>query len=307
MNIENLRGFLTVAETLNFREAAEKLYLSQPALSRQIAELEKELGAELLKRTTRSVSLTPAGRECLPFATAIIGRWDAMHRSARLTAAGPAPSLKLGIYGGRTTHYLAAPMERFKAECPQVQLAITTDTADSLRVSLQSGGLDLVCMMSPALFGLPNLDRLVLSEEFPSAMLPLSHPLAGKRRIAPAELAGEKLIMHSRKKSVYMYRELERIFTNAGVIPNIVATEDNDAMLVMRVLAGEALGILPTDWRIVGPELHRDTPAGTALVHLDCDNRPFARVAAWRRDNKNPVVELFLGMLRESLKKLYLD
>lgn len=301
MNLENLRGFLAVAETLNFRAAAERLFISQPALSRQIAELEKAMGVTLLNRTTRTVSLTPAGRESLPFASGIVARWDDMCRSARLAAAGAGASLKLGIYGNRTTHYIAPAIEQLKSECPQVQLSMVSDSADNLRRGVSSGGLDLVCMMAPVLSGIPNLNQLVLSEEFPSVMLPQNHPLADRELISPTELADERFIMHSRKKSIYMYNALIKVFTDVGVTPNVIGTEDNDALLVMRVVMGEAVGLYPSDWRIAVPTVHREIPAGTVLVHLDCDHRPFARVAAWKKDCKNPVVELFVSMIRNSL------
>lgn len=297
MNIENLRGFMTVAQTLNFRSAAEKLFISQPTLSRQIAELEKELGAPLLVRTTRSVSLTDAGQDCLEGARGIIATWDAMHRLARKERG----ILRLGVYANRTTYYIASAMERFRAEHPELQIGVITDTAQNLCDKLNSGEIDLLCMMGPAITGMPDTERIVLAEEHPSVMLPLNHSLAGRSKIHPTELAGEKFLMHTPQKSSAMYEKLLEIFTSQGVTPTVAGTSDNDALLVTRIISGEAVGLFPSDWGVKGPAGFKDEPAGTVLVHLDCDNAAFARVAAWKKGNENPARIAFVRILQEEL------
>ena len=297
MNIENLRGFITVAGTLNFRSAAEKLFLSQPALSRQIAELEKELGVSLLIRTTRSVCLTEAGKSCLESARSIIRAWDAMHSQVKMEKG----SLRLGVYASRTTYYIASAMERFRAEYPDVQMSVAGDTAQNLCDQLNSGEIDILCMMGPAITAMPDTEQLILSREYPSIMLPLTHPLAAREILSPKELKGEKFIMHSKRKSASMFEALTGIFTAAGVEPNVVDTEDNDAMIVMRVVSGEAIGLYPSDWRINMPASVREEPAGTVLIHLECDNAPFSRVAAWKTSNDNPARRAFTKILEEEL------
>lgn len=300
MNIENLRGFVTVAETLNFRSAAERLFLSQPGLSRQIAELEKELGMTLLERTTRSVRLTPAGEACLGSAESIVRIWDAMHGKA-LRADTSAASLRIGVYGARSAHYIAKTLERFRREYPAVDLQVKTAHHDALVEGLMSGNLDLACMIAPELTEVSQVERLVLSEEYPSVLLPLSHPLADQVSVPLEKLRGERLLAPSRQKSQYMYDSLCRIFTQAGVMPNIIGEEDNDATLVIRVLNGEALGLRPTDWRLSLEEPQWERPAGAIFVPLECDHTPFDRVAAWRKQNRNPALRQFLSILRKEL------
>lgn len=300
MNIENLRGFVTVAETLNFRSAAEQLFLSQPGLSRQIAELEKELGVPLLERTTRSVHLTPAGEACLGSAQSITRMWDAMHSKVLQTGTSAA-SLRIGIYGVRSTHYVANVLERFRREYPAIDLQIKTGHHEVLTEGLISGDIDLVCMIAPDLAEVSGVEKLVLAEEYPSVLLPLSHPLANQASVSPAKLKGERFLVPSRQKSRHVHDSLCRIFTQVGIVPNIVGEEDNDATLVIRVLNGEALGLRPTDWRLSLEETQWERPAGAIFIPLECDHTPFDRVAVWRKQNKNPALRQFLSILREEL------
>lgn len=300
MNIENLRGFVTVAETLNFRSAAEQLFLSQPGLSRQIAELEKELGVPLLERTTRSVHLTPAGEACLGSAEGIVRMWDTMH-SKVLQTGDSVVALRVGIYGARSTYYVAGVLERFRREYPAIDLQIKTGHHEALTEGLISGDIDLVCMIAPDLVEVPGVERLVLAEEYPSVLVPLGHPLANQPSVSLTKLKRERFLIPSRQKSRHVHDALCRIFAQAGIAPNIVGEEDNDATLVIRVLNGEALGLRPTDWRLSLEEPQWERPAGAIFVPLECDHTPFDRVTAWRKQNKSPALRQFLSILREEL------
>ncbi|MDO4548845.1 MAG: LysR family substrate-binding domain-containing protein, partial [Clostridia bacterium] len=194
---------------------------------------------------------------------------------------------------------LSEAIERFKRACPNVDLLVQSDHADRIQDALLHGELDMLCTLAPGLAHAEDIEKIVIYKEHPSALLPLNHPLAGHKTIAVEELRGERLLMHSRKKSTYMYDALCAIFTKAGFEPNVCATEDNDGVGVMRVMSGEAVGIYPTDWSVPSGASRREIPAGAVFVHLECDNTPFARVLAWRKDNRNPARQQFVRIIRE--------
>lgn len=296
MNIENLRAFATVAETLNFHKAAEKLYLSQSALSRQIAELEKELGTPLFSRTTRSVKLTAAGEACIDSARGIVRAWDDLHAQAIRSGVQEGGSLRIGVYGARSLYYIIPTVERLRREYPEMEISVVRDEAELMYQKLLYGENDFIASIAPRLADDPMVERLVLVEEYPSVLLPKTHPLAGRERIWPKELEKESFVMHSKKKSSSMYEKLMEIFSKEGVEINVAAVEDDDKRGMMKVLMGEGIGLYPSMW----PEV----PQGMAMIPLECDNRPFARVVAWKKGKLNSARKLFLTVLREELKKM---
>lgn len=239
LNIENLRAFATVAETLNFRKAAELLYLSQSALSRQITELEKEIGSPLFSRTTRSVSLTAAGEVCIENARGIVRAWDTMRDQVIRASVQEGGALQIGVYGARSLYYVIPSVERLRREYPELKISVVQDEAELMYQKLLYGENDFICALAPRLADDPTVERLVLMEEHPSVLLPQTHPLAHRERIAPGELAGERFITHSRKKSSSMYERLMDIFKQKGVEINVVAEEDHDGRGIMKVLMGE--------------------------------------------------------------------
>ena len=296
MNIENLRDFVTVAETLNFRKAAEILYLSQSALSRQILELEKELGTQLFSRTTRSVGLTAVGETCVEGAKEIIRGWDAMRAQAIRSDVRKAGRLRIGVYGARSLYYIIPAVERLRREYPEIEISVIRDEAELMYQKLLYGENDFISSIAPKLADDPTVEKLVLVEERPSVLLPQTHPLANRECVAPRELEKERFITHSKKKSSSMYDKLMEIFGKEGVAINVVAVEDNDKSGAMKILMGEGIGLYPSVW----PEV----PQGTVMIPLECDNRPFARVVAWKKGKLNGVRQLFLTVLREELKKM---
>src|SRR4051794_1557423 len=124
MELRHLRYFVAVAEELSFRRAAEKLNLAQPPLSAQIKSLEAELGVQLLERTTRTVSLTHAGRVFLEEARGVLALSHQAQRRAKEATQGLVGILRLGVIAPAANAWLANVLRRFRQQFPSVELAI---------------------------------------------------------------------------------------------------------------------------------------------------------------------------------------
>lgn len=184
MDFEALRCFITVAETLNFRRASEQLFLSQPALSRKIAELEKALGAALLERDTRNVRLTPAGRACLGHARRILQDCAAMQAQVADIRRGIMGELMIGYHGRGNVPYLSAAIGRCMAQYPQIRINAALLETERLRQDLLAEEIDGVMILAPCIWDLQEMEHICHREGAPSVLLPAGHPLAGWRLLS---------------------------------------------------------------------------------------------------------------------------
>lgn len=194
VHVRDLRYFLTVAEELHFTRAAERLYVSQPSLSKQVRALERQLGVELFRRDPRGVALTEAGAALLPYARRVLDTWSegaAAMEAARVAGRG---TLVVGMStspgrGG----LLPAIRSRFTAAHPDTVLRLRQVSWEDPTAGLADGDADVAFVWLP----LPDADRYawtVLAEEPRLVALPESHPLAGRAEVDFADLADEPFL-----------------------------------------------------------------------------------------------------------------
>jgi LysR family hydrogen peroxide-inducible transcriptional activator len=194
ITLRHLQCFAAVADTLHFRKAAERIHISQPALSAQIAQLEELLGALLLERSRRRVLLTPLGRDLAQRANAILRSVADLEELAQGAKTPLSGMLKLGVLRTLGPYLLPHFLPEMRQRYPDLRLYLREEPEDRLLSELAAGQLDLVLMASA-----PRDDRhltvLPLFREPLWAALPLGHRLAEKTRIVPTDLSGESLIL----------------------------------------------------------------------------------------------------------------
>src|SRR6185369_11705098 len=156
MELRHLRYFVAVAEELNFRRAAERLHLAQPALSSQIKDLEEELGVRLFDRTTRSVLLTPTGQLFLKEARGILGATVKAEQLVRKAEQGLVGTLRVGVISPATGPLLAKILRHFHQKYPGVQLSLSSLTSAEQLRRLRAGELDAGLLRPPV--NAPELD-----------------------------------------------------------------------------------------------------------------------------------------------------
>lgn len=296
MGIEtrHLRCFLAVADTLHFGQAAERLHLAQPAVSRTVRQLERELGARLLERTTRSVSLTPAGQEYAERARSLLAQLDLAGDAARDVAAGRSGVLRLGVTGSATYGFLP-DLARVAAEAiPGVHLHVETEllTPQQERALLDDQ-LDLGVLRSPV--GSPGVEHVLVRHERLIVALPESHRLvagAPGTVVDVADLADDDFVTYADRSGSVVLRTVLAACEDAGFVPRRPHQVTATATAVALVAAGQGVALLPESAAAL-------TLAGVAFRpttterHLDLS-------LAWPTGRRRPVVTRLLAALHEA-------
>lgn len=194
LTLRQLHSLVALSETLHFRRAAERVNLTQPALSNQIALLEEELGTLLVERTRRKVLMTPVGREIAERARAILRDVAELEDVARQSRRPLSGTLRFGVLRTLGPYLLPHILPAMRVLYPELKLYLREEPRTRLLADLSHGDLDVV-LLSSAPDDDPHLTVEPMFSEPLWAALPLGHPLTAKDRLAPEDLAGERLIM----------------------------------------------------------------------------------------------------------------
>lgn len=196
MELYTMRYVLAVAEHENFSLAAQACHVGQPALSQQVARLEKELGVALFSRNSRGVALTEAGREFVRRAGEIVQRADALQAEMSLYAGVRKGTLNLGIITSLQCIDFGGLLSAFCGSYPDVSVNIVQDGTHRLLELLVDRKIDAAFLNRP-MSGVPaGLEFVKLGEDVYSLAVPTLHPLAGRERVSLKELSGEHFIFH---------------------------------------------------------------------------------------------------------------
>src|SRR5271170_7785989 len=193
MELRHLRYFIAVAEEGSLTLAAQKrLHTAQPSLSRQIRDLEYEVGAQLLVRSARGVELTRSGRAFLDHARLALVQVEAAIEAARRAAQPAKPTLALGFLTGQEMDWLPEAMRILRDELPNIEVSVSSQYSPDLAQALLRGKLDLAFMRPEA--GMPDLNYQVIVKEPLVVVMPNDHRLVSKNAVAPQDIAGEIFI-----------------------------------------------------------------------------------------------------------------
>ena len=286
MELRQLRYFVAVAEELHFRRAAQRLHISQPPLSAQIAALERELGCCLLERSRRRVRLTPAGESLLRDARALLAELDGAVATARLIASGQRGRLRVTFVGSALFSLVPALVQRFRAARPAVELELRErSTVEQLR-AVASGAADVGLIRLPAELPAELRAEVVLREPTMLA-LPASHRLAARRRILPRNLAQEPFVLFPRAQAPGFHDLLVGSLAAAGAPPQVVQNAPEMATIIGLVAAGIGLSLVPASVARLGLEGVTYRPLAAA---------PSAELAALTRaDESSALVHAFVA------------
>ncbi|GAX58733.1 LysR family transcriptional regulator [Streptomyces olivochromogenes] len=282
MDLRRLRYFLVLAEELNFTRAAHRLHIAQPALSQQIRALEREIGAPLLERGSRSCRLTVVGEVVAREAGELLAHAAASQERIRAAVGGRQGQLRLALTRSARGGPVDALLAAFRTLHPDVDLVVRTGWTAHNITELLAGRLD-------AAFVRPPLDseglecRHITREELLVAV-PADHPLARERRVTRGRIAAEPVILWPRENAPGMHDLITRqLWPDGG--PRIVREEPDDEQLLLSVAAGTGIAPVPEGraraLRIPGVRLKRVTaPMPTvdlALAHQSASAAPVLR------------------------------
>jgi DNA-binding transcriptional LysR family regulator len=298
MELRQLRYFVAVAETEHFRRAAQALGVAQPALSRQVAALERELGVGLFERLPRGVRLSEPGRVLLDESKRMLGDASEIGERVRRVARGQVGRLRIAFSEAASGHAaLTDSIRGFRAAQPEVELSLVSMRSAAQVEALRQGAIDAGFQYRLALPD-DEFGRFELTMENVRLALPQSHRLARRRSLGFADLRDEPLICIARNINPHFYDSLMAAFLAARIAPRIVQ-EASSTIVLSLVSVGMGLGIVSSALRWHAPQDLIFRPVrGLSLAN------PFDLV--WRRDNRSPVLTRFVDQvitLRKSARK----
>ena len=289
MELRHLRYFVAVAETGSLTVAAERrLHTSQPSLSRQIRDLEDEVGAELFNRSARGVELTAAGKAFLDHARLALSQVDAAIEAARRASQPTKQVFALGFLTGQEMTWLPRAMQVLRDELPNIDVTVSSHYSPDLADALARGKLDLAFLRAEPGF---DLDYRVVSGEKLVVLMPSDHPLTERATVRPEDLVGEPFIMASNKARV-LHDVIERYLQQSGVNITPEHGVDNLAMAMSLVASTRGLALMPEyannllPWSVVSRPLEGDAPTIDLVI-------------GYSRSNASPVLKLFLSRADE--------
>ena len=289
MELRHLRYFVAVAETGSLTVAAERrLHTSQPSLSRQIRDLEDEVGAELFNRSARGVELTPAGKALLDHARLALSQVDAAIEAARRASQPTKQVFALGFLTGQEMTWLPRAMQVLRDELPNIDVTVSSHYSPDLADALARGKLDLAFLRAEPGF---DLDYRVVSGEKLVVLMPSDHPLTERATIRPEDLVGQPFIMASNKARV-LHDVIERYLQQSGIDITPEHGVDNLAMAMSLVASTRGLALMPEyaenllPWSVVSRPLEGDAPTIDLVI-------------GYSRSNTSSVLKMFLSRADE--------
>lgn len=293
MELRQLRYFLAVAEELHFGKAAERVFIAQSPLSRQIRQLEEELGVQLFRRTKRSVELTDAGRALVPEAEAILSAT----RRARDTAIGAKQGRIGRLTIGFTNSALYTPFPRilrtFATVSPLVELQFLERMLTPDQVQAITGGrMDIGVLRPPVPSS--EIELLPLASETLVAVIPESSALARCESLQLEELAQERFITFSRSLDSSLARAVLALFHRRGFQPNIAHEVKEISTIVMLVASGLGVALVPSSAEGLRQE-------GVVFRPIAGEEPALSIALAWNRNMRSSARDEFLRVAREVL------
>jgi LysR family hca operon transcriptional activator len=295
MELRHLRYFVAVAEEGSLTVAAERrLHTAQPSLSRQMRDLEYEVGTRLMVRSARGIELTAAGRVFLDHARLALAQVEAAREAARRAAEPTKRSFALGFLTGQEMDWLPEAMRSLHDELPTMQVTISSQYSPDLADALKRGRLDAAFMRPET--QAPDLAYRLVTTEPLVVVLPSDHRLASREAIDTREIAGETFISVSNTAPalrVVIDDYLQR--TGLDIKPDHEV--DNLAMAMSLVASTRGVALLPAyarnflPWSVISRPIKGDPPTIDLVI-------------GYNRANASPTLKLFLSRADEMIARV---
>jgi DNA-binding transcriptional LysR family regulator len=291
VELRHLRYFLAVAEDRNFTRASRRLRVAQPALGRQVNDLEEELGVKLLERSPRGATLTPAGQAFLPEAQSVLQRATEAMRVARAFAQGERGELHLGYAPSLTVELLPRILHAYQSEAPGVRVVLRDLSTGEMVQELRGGKLHAALMVRP---GTQELQGLVFEElcRYPLCVaVPHDHRLARSSTVNLRQIAREPFVAYSRQEYPEYHEMLAELWAPTGTTLTITEEHDSAISLIAAVEARRGLAVVASSLAcLAGPRLR--------VIELRPAPPPLVVGVAHDRTRLCPASERFVKLLR---------
>ena len=289
-SLEQVRGFVAVAEELHFGRAAARLNMTQPPLSRQIQKLEDDVGVRLFERNARGVRLTEAGGAFYEDAVRLLRLAAAAPETARRGAAGWSGSVRMGFTGGSAFGILGAFLNRMSTVLPDVHLELAELVTSRQLEALGNGDLDFGLGRPP--YDDSVFEGMLVRREDLVAAVPDGHRLAELgRRLHATDFAGADLIAHDPVQARYFADLSSQVL--AGQHVRVAHTVTQLLTMILLVGAERGVALVPASAHLLGV-------AGVRFVPLEAAITPSVELhAIWLREATNPALRRIRALLRD--------
>jgi DNA-binding transcriptional LysR family regulator len=295
MELRHLRYFVAVAEEENVSRAALKLRVSQPGVSRQIQDLEDEIGFQLFERSAKSLKLTDAGKTFLTEAKSVLQHADDAVKKARAISGGTNGEINVGYAPSLTVQILPQALRTFQEKFPGVRVALHDLSTEEMLAQLDEKKLQVALTVQPPGKSLRGLNFEELARYEMCVAVAPKNPLAKLKFVSLEQISREPLIAYSRKDYPEYHAMLEKLFTPVGRKPKIVGEHDGVTSIVAAVESGHGFALVPNCIAcMAGPRL-KLIPLKPALPAIPV-------VAIWRKESETEQVKQFIeaaGALRK--------
>ena len=295
-DLRQLRHFVVLAHTLNYRKAAEQLHMAQPPLSASIRRLEDQLGVQLFERNRRGTALTPAGLTALPHAEMAVFHAREFVSVVKAAAVGERGQLRLGFVGSATYELLPQLVQLMREALPQVELELSEGPTSSLCAMLRTGDLDAALLRYPVT-QTDGVHMQPLNEDALVVALPQGHALAARKRLRLLDLRDEALIQYSPSLVPGLYTLILAACQHAGFLPRSQQQATQVQTMLSLVQAGLGVALVPS------------VVAGTPMVGVqftplaDASHMSATGIAlAWTPERDTPLNLRFRAMLQTALQ-----
>lgn len=295
MEFRQLKYFIAAAEELSIGRAAERLHISQPPLTRQIQQLEEELGAQLFLRTPRGVTLTQAGELLLRDARNIRSLWEQAIERAHQAGQGKLGNMDIGIFGSGILEVIPKLLQAFRAKYPDLRVNLHQMSKKEQIEALQQRRI--IAGFNRMLAPQPNISSELVTNEKIVVAVNANHPLAGKSAIKLIELKEQPMILFPRGSRPSFIDKMWALCTARGFEPT-VSQEVEDAPTSIALVAG-GFGITLVAESATSLSL-------PGVVYRPLDGEPGATVdlsCIFRSDEDSPILSAFLDEIREFRRK----
>lgn len=279
-----MRAFLAVADALQFRVAAARLHVTQPALSRIIKSLEEAVGAMLLARTTRSVQLTNAGRVFAEQCRLALSHLDQAVALARRAEAGDIGHLRIAYMDFAINGALPGFIEAFSRKYPLISIDLVHLPSMSQKEALLSSTIDIGFMIAP--FSAQHVESMPFGRERMVVLLPAAHPLAKKNSVHLSALANEHFVLGTHQSWEAFRNHFFAICHRAGFSPHVAQEASTSDGIFGLVAANTGITLYPECVRNI-------QRSGLAIRPLADRDTELDTIMCWRSDTQNTSTEMF--------------
>ena len=296
VEFQQLRYFVAVAEELNFRKAAERLHIAQPPLSRKIRQLEQALEVELLRRTTRQIELTAAGKVYLEEVRQILSQVQQASTLARLAERGQVGHLRIGFEGSSAYDVVPVSVKVFKEKSPLIAISAFEMATGDQGSAIREGQIEIGFGVLSRFDG-NNLTVKTIMQDPLVAVLPQNHPLADHPRIDLRALRNETFIICPRRYRCGLYDHTLAVCHQAGFSPKLIQETQEVHSILGFVAAGLGVALLPLSVKSLLRSQVIYRPFDPPLEGLDL-------AMAWRPENESPTLSVFLEVVQQVVDQL---